>query len=249
MEKNQRYLLRDFCIYSFAAFKGSIKSGNAKIFFTDLRYFPKWWHFRKLQGGTFDHKIPWLAFGAIQFLDIYLNKSMRVFEYGSGGSTIYFANKVHTIISAEHDEKWFNIVKAHIDKSEINNIDYRCSPPISDQSFASKIYNNPDDFISVLGEYEGMSFEKYVTNIDTFKEAYFDLIIVDGRSRISCISHAIPKVKKHGLLLVDNTNREYYLQPFPELADKTKWKKFFFKGHYPFFSASVLDSTSIFQRL
>lgn len=245
----KRYLLRDFCVYSFAAMKASIKSANVKIFFNDLKYFPKWWQFRKLKGGTFDYKIPWLAFGAIQFIDSYLDKNMKLFEYGSGGSTIYFSDKVDTIISVEHDEKWFDKVSAYLDKNEVNKIDYRCLPPLPDSTVGLKDYSNPNDFISVLGEFKGMSFEQYVRSIDSFETAYFDLVIVDGRSRVSCIAHAIPKVKKHGMLLVDNTDREYYLQPFPELNDKTKWKKFVFKGHYPFFSASVLDSTSIFQRV
>ena len=128
-------------------------------------------------------------------------------------------------------------------------IDYRCLPPVPEALFENKDYNNSNDFISVLGEFNGMSFENYARSIDSFKNEYFDLVIVDGRSRVSCIAQAMPKVKKQGILLVDNTEREYYLKPFPELNDKTKWEKFFFKGHYPFFSASVLDSTSMFQRL
>lgn len=245
----KRYLLRDLCVYSFAAMKASIKSGDLKIFIKDLKYFPKWWHFRKQQGGTFDHKTPWLAFGAIQFLDSYLNKSMKVFEYGSGGSTLYFSEKVDTIISVEHNEEWFNKVREYLDKNKINNIDYHCLLPLPDPLFTQKNYDNTNDFVSVLDEFKGMSFEEYVRSINSFENSYFDLVIVDGRSRVSCIAHAIPKVKKSGLLLVDNTNRDYYLKPFPELDDNAKWKKMIFKGHYPFFSASLLDSTSIFQRL
>ena len=39
---------------------------------------------------------------------------MKMFEYGSGYSTLYFANKVNRLVSVEHDQKWFEIVKKMI---------------------------------------------------------------------------------------------------------------------------------------
>ena len=34
--------------------------------------------------------IPWVTHGAKKWLDSYLKKDMKVFEWGSGGSTLYF---------------------------------------------------------------------------------------------------------------------------------------------------------------
>ncbi len=36
---------------------------------------------------------------------------MRVFEYGAGYSTLYFADRVETIVSIEHAETWVETLK------------------------------------------------------------------------------------------------------------------------------------------
>lgn len=51
--------------------------------------------------------IPWTPYAFIDFVDERLDDSLRVFEYGSGGSTVWYANRVDEIISVEHDTKWF----------------------------------------------------------------------------------------------------------------------------------------------
>lgn len=87
----------------------------------------------------------------------------------------------------------------------------------------------------------GFNFSAYVKAIEAYTDASFDLVIVDGRVRHSCITHAISKVKKVGLLLVDNADRNYYLQPHPVLFDERKWKWIRFAGHFPFGVAFVLN--------
>lgn len=41
-------------------------------------------------------------------------------------------------------------------------------------------------------------------------DGYFDICIVDGRDRAKCIKESIPKVKSGGILVLDNSEREYY---------------------------------------
>ena len=36
---------------------------------------------------------------------------MRVFEYGAGYSTLYFADRVETVVSIEHVEAWVETLK------------------------------------------------------------------------------------------------------------------------------------------
>jgi hypothetical protein len=56
------------------------------------------------------------------------------------------------------------------------------------------------------------SFRNYVTAIDAFPEGTFDVVSIDGRARPSCIQHAISRVKRGGLLVLDNAERGYYLE-------------------------------------
>ncbi len=52
--------------------------------------------------------IPWFTYPAIEFLKERLTKEMTVFEYGSGSSTLFFAERVKEIISVETNKEWFN---------------------------------------------------------------------------------------------------------------------------------------------
>ncbi|MGD0612699.1 MAG: hypothetical protein ABSB41_14420 [Anaerolineales bacterium] len=54
--------------------------------------------------------------------------------------------------------------------------------------------SNPDDYVSGSPDYQGYTFKKYVAQIDEFKPDYFDIVLVDGRARPSCIKHAVGKV-------------------------------------------------------
>ena len=68
--------------------------------------------------------------------------------------------------------------------------------------------------------------------IDQYPDEYFHIVVVDGRARPSCISHALKKVKKGGYLIVDNSERDYYLVPF--MFKKPYWRVWKFYGPVPY---------------
>lgn len=51
--------------------------------------------------------LPWLTYPAIEFLLRRIKPEMSVFEYGSGGSTRWWASRVRDVVSVEHDRTWF----------------------------------------------------------------------------------------------------------------------------------------------
>ncbi len=55
--------------------------------------------------------IPWCSYPFIKFIQSRLNKSLSVFEYGSGNSTLWFASRIKSIISVENDKGWYELVK------------------------------------------------------------------------------------------------------------------------------------------
>lgn len=55
--------------------------------------------------------IPWFTYPAIHFLDRRIKKGMRIFEFGSGNSTLWFAEKGCTLTTFEHDFEWFISLK------------------------------------------------------------------------------------------------------------------------------------------
>lgn len=56
--------------------------------------------------------LPLLTYGMIDLLVERLEPSIRVFEYGSGSSTRFFAQRVNSVISVEHDPAWVTTVRS-----------------------------------------------------------------------------------------------------------------------------------------
>jgi len=52
--------------------------------------------------------IPWVTYPFIDFIRERLNKEINIFEFGSGNSTLFYATKVKSLITVEHDKKWFD---------------------------------------------------------------------------------------------------------------------------------------------
>jgi len=55
--------------------------------------------------------IPWMTYPFIDFISDRLRPDMEIFEYGSGNSTLWFADRVKRVDVIEHDEKWYKIMK------------------------------------------------------------------------------------------------------------------------------------------
>ena len=53
-------------------------------------YIPRWTDALVARKRPLDLEIPWFSYAAIDFLEDYLQPEMSVFEYGTGGSTLFF---------------------------------------------------------------------------------------------------------------------------------------------------------------
>lgn len=60
------------------------------------------------------HPLPWMTYPCIKFLEKRITKTMKVFEYGCGNSTLWWANRVSQVISYEHDWNWYEKLKKQI---------------------------------------------------------------------------------------------------------------------------------------
>jgi predicted O-methyltransferase YrrM len=135
---------------------------------------------------------PWIAQGAIRFCETSLTREMVGFEWGSGRSTAWFAQRLGSLTSIEHDPKWFKVVQEKLKRRRIHNVTYRLIPA-----------NHPPDephrpFYDPLPD--------YVAAVEEFQDGTLDFACVDGGYRMACIWAVIPKLKPGGLLLVDNTD-------------------------------------------
>lgn len=58
--------------------------------------------------GRANQPIPWVTYSFIDFISRRLNKKLSVFEFGSGNSTLFYANYAGSVVSVEHDKNWFD---------------------------------------------------------------------------------------------------------------------------------------------
>lgn len=64
-----------------------------------------------------NNPIPWATYPFIDFITPRLNKNMEIFEFGSGNSTLFYASKVKSVYSIEHDTRWFNKLRNTVPKN------------------------------------------------------------------------------------------------------------------------------------
>lgn len=193
-------------------------------------HFRQIWSYRKRWSNSFRagrnsvaDELPWINFVALEFLQKNLSPEYRVFEFGGGGSTLFFCKNVAEVATVEDHAGWFETLTRTIKvKGYQNWKGFFVGPePFQDEKPRSK--QNPSDFASGAKGLENMSFEKYARTIDQYPSEHFDVVLVDGRARASCIQQAMPRLKIGGLLIVDNTERPYYLAHFQDIiSDKYK---------------------------
>lgn len=169
------------------------------------------WRF--LRSRTKDYLLqsasPWITFGAIDFLERFMKPGHRVFEYGSGGSTLFWLRWTDQVTSVEHDQGWHEMMRKRLEQS--GSIDYRLVIPVEEPDRTHSDPANPEHYASDDPPWRGKSFREYASQIDGFPGGHFDVVLVDGRARPSCMLHAISKIRHGGLLVLDNAERSYYL--------------------------------------
>ena len=177
----------------------------------ELRYAHLW--LRSLLPGhnPLDDERPWITFRAIQWLRSYLQPEMRVFEYGAGGSTLFLAKRVRELVSVEHDESFHSVVAHRLAKQGVHNCRLvLCRPERRSPKPEADVAYGTASFTSFQPRHAGEWFEKYVKVIDEYPDGYFDLVVIDGRARASCVRRAVRKIKPGGALLLDNSERPAY---------------------------------------
>ena len=171
-----------------------------------------------------DAAVPWLTFDAVDDLIRQLPLHPVVFEYGSGGSTLFWLNHGARCTSIEHDAEWFAILQKHV--GSCDRLDYRLIPPDGEPVGTRYDPTDPHAYHSTDPKFANRTFKNYAQQIDAFRNEHFDVVLIDGRARPSCLMHAAPKVKRGGLLILDNAERSYYTertQPYLQEFMRTEY--------------------------
>ncbi|MGI5215893.1 hypothetical protein [Plantactinospora sp. CA-290183] len=124
---------------------------------------------------------PWLTYPAVDWLERALTPRARVFEYGAGASTSWFARpgRVKEIVSVEHDPGWFARLP---------------QPP------NGRILHVP----CVGTWWETDEPAPYVRAIAD--GAPWDVVVIDGMGRNTCARAAVDHLSATGLVVLDDTD-------------------------------------------
>ena len=189
-----------------------------------LKYSPLWGR------QPIDVKLPWISFGALRFLNSFLRPEHEVFEFGGGGSTLYFAQRTHRVVTMESHPEWHKILTAALAQHQLQNAVCELHPITGDDAAL----------------FQGDLFFQRV------REQLWDVILIDcycgysksryGLTRPYAFELAQLQLKPGGIIVLDDS------WMFPELVETEQgWRITDYMGPGP--CRYGVTSTAIFEKL
>ena len=145
--------------------------------------------------------VPWWTYRAIDVVEAWLAahaRPVRVFEYGSGASTLWLAKRADEVHSVEHHREFGEHLRASL--APLANVEFRIVEPVPS---ATPVVGSRKEGAA------GLDFADYVASIDDVP-GEFSLIVIDGRAREACLERARHRLAPGGMIVFDNTRRRRY---------------------------------------
>ena len=148
--------------------------------------------------------IPWWTYGAIDAVQQHLESlkgRARVFEFGSGASTVWLGRRSAEVHSVEHDGSFADIMRrvlvdAHVQDS-VNLIEV---PPTTSADPQVRSGRPGEDELDFAGYADALA----------QVGGKFDVICVDGRARVACALASVEHLAPGGILVWDDSQRPRY---------------------------------------
>lgn len=166
--------------------------------------------------------LPWYTYPALLWLGPRLKGTDSVFEYGAGNSTAWLAARVASVTSVEHDADWSAAASAKA-PSNATVLHRKCTG---------------DGVRAPSGD-------AYVSAIEEGPVEGFDVVVVDGMARVSCVEAALARTGPSSLLVLDNSDRPQYAEALDRLAG-AGLARIDFAGPVP--GSGRLSTTTVFAR-
>lgn len=167
-----------------------------------------WRVYRRLRPCS-PHYVPQV----VRLLDAWIKKDMRVFEWGSGVSTLWFAARASAVVAVEHNPEWESWVRQRLFVDRVDNVTCLFVPSARD--VANYDWHAQWTHWAELGHPPRKpEFKDYIASIDAYPDGFFDLIVLDGREWVGCALHAALKLAAHDIVMLDDSQRRKYEEVF-----------------------------------
>lgn len=152
--------------------------------------------------------LPWWTFESADRVAAHLRErpDARVFEWGSGASTLWLAARAGSVTSVEHHAGW----AAQLAPRLPENVTLRVVEPV--------VSAHPS-VPSAKPGHAGLDFVDYVAAIDDVAGT-FDVVVIDGRAREACLVRAVERLSPEGIIVFDNVDRRRYVEAIDSVGDR-----------------------------
>ena len=152
--------------------------------------------------------LPWWTFDSADPVAAHLDEhpEARVFEWGSGASTLWLAARAGSVRSIEHHPGWADELTPRLP----GNVTLQVVEPRAAVS---------PGVPSAKPGHAGLDFADYVAAIDDVGGT-FDVIVIDGRAREACLARAVDRLSADGLIVFDNVDRRRYVEAIDTLGHR-----------------------------
>lgn len=147
---------------------------------------------------------PWLVLAAIAYLEANIRPEWTTFEWGCGGSTLWFAGLTRSVTSVETNRIWAAAtLRAAVERGISPLPTIHTVPPV----FVNLAGQTHDATQWTEGSKATPEWEQeYAGVIDRFyPDEKFGLIVIDGGVRNLCAERALKHMKLGGLMVLDNS--------------------------------------------
>jgi hypothetical protein len=199
------------------AYQSIVYAKNLTHFKEIWSFYPQWKESLKPEHSSISDESAWINYKALSFLNTYLKPNHKVFEFGGGGSTLFFCKRAGEVVTVENDPEWFEILKKTVENKGYKHWIGSMIVGKPEAPNPNRRIDNPADYKSNHPAQADLNYREYAQDIKRFPAEYFDVVLVDGRVRPACIQESLSHIKVGGYLVVDNMEREYYWTAFQEV--------------------------------
>jgi hypothetical protein len=162
--------------------------------------------------------VAWYTYPALEVLSKITDPEMQVFEYGGGGSTLWWSKRVARVISVDHDTEWVERTQAGLRETDSISaalINAHCETahreilePYFNLDYYKKSTGDPE--VDLRRGLLDREFSAYAALLLEYPPETFDIICVDGMARNLTAWLAAQYVKPGGMIIFDNAERDEY---------------------------------------